>query len=241
MTALPRGEGVSAWRQIADSLRAEIAAGIIRAAAQLPTEAALAERFGVNRHTVRRALSVLAREGLVRTTQGRGTFVEAAPLPYPIGARTRFSEIVARGGRDPGGTLLSAEDVPADTGVSDALRLAPGSPVLSFVTLRSADGAPISFARSHVPLPRFAGLAAMLRDGCTVSEGFARHGAGDYRRAGTRVSARLATQAEAARLELAAGRVVLCVDSVNVDRDGAPIQATHSIFAADRVEILVEG
>ena len=64
-------------------------AATLAAGAQLPAESALAARFGVNRHTVRRALGVLAEGGLVRTTQGRGSFVEQGPIAYPIGPRTR--------------------------------------------------------------------------------------------------------------------------------------------------------
>ena len=67
-----RGSGVSAWRQIADALRDEIASGVLAAGERMPTEAELALRFGVNRHTLRRALAALAADGLVRADQGRG-------------------------------------------------------------------------------------------------------------------------------------------------------------------------
>ncbi|MDT8264240.1 GntR family transcriptional regulator, partial [Roseomonas sp. DSM 102946] len=78
-----RGDGIAAWKRIADGLEAEIAAGCFPRGARLPTEAQLATQYGVNRHTVRRALSALAERGLVRATQGSGTFVEAPPLRYP--------------------------------------------------------------------------------------------------------------------------------------------------------------
>lgn len=114
VTALQRGGGLAAWRQIADALAGEIRSGALAAGAQLPAESALAARFGVNRHTVRRALGVLAEGGLVRTTQGRGSFVEQGPIAYPIGPRTRFSEIVSRTGREAWGDLIAAATVPAD-------------------------------------------------------------------------------------------------------------------------------
>ena len=239
VTRLPRGHGVSAWRQIADFLEGEIGRGILSPGARLPTEAALAARFAVNRHTVRRALGVLAGQGLVRTTQGSGTFVEPRPLAYPIGSRTRFSEIVAAGGRDPGGSLLAAEDVAADAGLAAKLGIAEGAPVLRIVTLRRADGAPISLGTSFLPLPRFRGLDALMLRGLTLSAAFEQLGLPDYRRRETRIAGRPATAEEAARLELAPGRVVLVVESVNVDAAGAPVQATTAIFAADRVEIVV--
>lgn len=238
MTALARGEGVAAWRQIADRIEAEIASGHLAPGAQIPTEAALSGRFDVNRHTVRRALASLAERGLLRATQGRGTFVEPRPLAYPIGARTRFSEIVSRGGREPGGMLLSWREMAAAPEMARALAVVEGSPVLKLETLRSADDVPVSYATSYVPLPRFAGIAAIFGEGASAA--FARYGVGDYRRATTRITARAADQEIALRLDLAPGRALLVVDSLNTDAEGVPIQATTAFFAADRVEILVE-
>ena len=41
VTILARGEGLAAWRQIADGLSADIEAGHLAPGSQLPTEAAL--------------------------------------------------------------------------------------------------------------------------------------------------------------------------------------------------------
>ncbi len=76
---IDRRNGVAAWKQIADRLSGAIAAGEYDETGMVPPETQLAERFGVNRHTVRRALSVLAEEGVVRAEHGRGTFVSSVP------------------------------------------------------------------------------------------------------------------------------------------------------------------
>lgn len=239
MTGLEAGHGITAWRQIADALRDEIDRAYAPGE-RLPTEAVLAQRFGVNRHTVRRALAALAESGLVRSTRGSGTFVEEPRLAYPIGSRTRFSEIVSAGGRVPDGRFLGAETVPASPEVAQALALEPGVDVLAIRAVRHANGAPISCAESWLPLPRFAGFETLLAEGATLSAAFAHFGAGDYRRASTRVSARAALAHEAELLELAPGRIVLVIDSVNVDAAGLPVQATRASFAADRVELMFE-
>ena len=237
-SALARGHGIAAWRQIADGVEAEIVSGLFAPGAQLPTEAALAARFAVNRHTVRRALAALAERGLLRATQGRGTFVEPRPITYPIGPRTRFSEIVSGSGREPGGRLLTSRDEAADAAVAQALGLAIGSPVLRLETLRSADGVPVSYSTAHLPLPRFDGLGDIAGEG--LSAAFARYGVGDYRRILTRITARTADSEMARQLELAPGRAVLVVESVNSDAAGIPIQTATAYFAADRVEIVVQ-
>src|SRR5215471_654136 len=86
--------GITLWRRIADELAQDIAGGGYASGERLPGENDMARRFGVNRHTVRRALAELTGRGLVRAEQGSGTFVDTARLAYPITARTRFSEIV---------------------------------------------------------------------------------------------------------------------------------------------------
>lgn len=237
--ALQRGGGLAAWRQIVDGLHAEIADERLQPGEQLPTEARLAERFGVNRHTVRRALAVLASRGLVRAAQGRGTFVEAKPLAYPIGPRTRFSEIVASAGREAWGDLVSSAHILADAVLAEALGIGVGDPVLELVTLHRADDTPISMARTALPVPRFDRLDSVYRETGSLTRAYAAFGLTDYTRRSTRITARTAGVEEARLLDLVPGRVLLVVDSVNVDPEGAPIQATRSHFAADRVELIV--
>ncbi len=72
----------------------------------MPTEAELSGLFQVNRHTVRRALEELSRDGLVRIEQGRGSFVAEDVLDYAVEARTRFSEWIRKHNKEPSGQVL---------------------------------------------------------------------------------------------------------------------------------------
>ena len=240
VTEIARGGGISAWRQIADGLETDIASGALAAGAQLPTESQLAMRFSVNRHTVRRGLAELASRGLVRATQGRGTFVESRPLAYPISARTRFSEIVSGAGREAGGELLDVITMSADARIAAALSIEPGAPVIRIDTVRLADGSPISLGNAYLPLPRFALIGETYRIHGGMTRALEACGVPDYRRLETRISARPASVDEATRLDLVQGRIVLTVDSVNTDMDSQPIQFTRAVFAADRTELVVE-
>ncbi|MDA9980132.1 GntR family transcriptional regulator, partial [Yoonia sp.] len=78
------------WKAIATSLSNDISEGIYQQGNKLPTEAVLAARFGVNRHTVRQAMGALADEGIVHARRGAGVFVAMKPTDYPIGRRVRF-------------------------------------------------------------------------------------------------------------------------------------------------------
>ncbi len=238
---LLRGEGVAAWRQIVDGIEADIAGERLSPGDRLPSEAQLAARFGVNRHTVRRALGVLASRGLVRASQGRGTFVEARPIAYPVGPHMRFSENVSRAGREASSELIAARETQADSWAAARLGISVGAPVLVIETRRRADGTPIAIGRAVLPLPRFAGFERHYEATGSITRALAACGVGDYRRLSTKVTARATGPEEAALLELAPGRVVLVTDAVNVDGDGKPVQALWSLFPADRVELVIEG
>jgi GntR family transcriptional regulator len=69
------------YLQLADLMRQRIARGLWTAGQKLPSLEALVAEFGVARVTVRQAVDMLARDGLLSPQQGRGTFVTAAPAP----------------------------------------------------------------------------------------------------------------------------------------------------------------
>lgn len=81
---MERTNGVALWRQIELRLTDEIRAGTWTEGKQLPTEAVLATRFNVNRHTLRRAMGALEAAGVVRIEQGRGTFCKKTWLIIPL-------------------------------------------------------------------------------------------------------------------------------------------------------------
>lgn len=240
MAELERRGGVAIWRQIAQALEAEIGDGRLKPGAQLPTEAALAARYGVNRHTARRAIADLEDRGLVTVAQGRGTFVCTDLIDYRLTRRTRFSENIRRNKQTPGGKLLAATTVRAERGVAERLELPVGSRVEQLDSLRTADGVPINLSHQHFPAERFAGLAdAVARHGA-ITPALAEFGVRDYIRRETRLSARLATRREARLLDLPEGAPILVAENVNVDPDGRPIEVSQTLYAADRVQLTIE-
>src|SRR3979490_1951322 len=127
MSMQDAASGVALWRQGAGGIDRGIAEGRFAAGEKLPGEMEIAETYRVNRHTVRRALATLAERGLVRAERGSGTYVEAPKLKYPLRSRTRFSEIVGAGGREPDGRLIEAFTEPATRDLAKQLELKTGA------------------------------------------------------------------------------------------------------------------
>ncbi|MDE2574771.1 MAG: phosphonate metabolism transcriptional regulator PhnF [Rhodospirillales bacterium] len=235
-----REPGVSLWRQIATTLAGEIESGQHAPGARLPTEAQLASRFAVNRHTVRRALEELSRGGQVRIEQGRGSFVAEDILDYAVSARTRFSEWISRHNKEPSGQILELAEIAAPATVAAGLGLRTGARVIRLERLGLADGRPVSLAAHHFPAARLPGLLAALRKHATITAALAAIGIADYRRQVTRVSARLPSAQEAALLRTARNRPLLIAENVNVDRRGAVIEFGIACYPTPRVQIVFE-
>src|SRR5262245_9408891 len=151
--------GVSLWRRIADELEQSIARGTFKPGTRLPGEIDIAQRFGVNRHTVRRAIAALAQRGLVRAERGSGTYIEQRRIPYPIRPRTRFSDIVGGAGHAVSGRLIAHATEEADPELARRLKLKAGTPLLRLELLRHADRVPISAATTWLEAQRFPGAA----------------------------------------------------------------------------------
>lgn len=232
-------EGVTRWRRVADRIRAAIADGTVRE--QLPPETELAERYAVNRHTVRRAIQSLAKEGLLRSERGRGTFVNApAPrLSYPVGPRTRFSENVTAQGRRPSGRLIRSESVRADKALADMLDCTVGAALFRLDKLSVANGLPLSVSTGYFPADRFPNIVRGYAETGSVTEALKLHGVLDYRRRETRITAERVNPIDAEHLELPLDGIVLVSAAIDVDADGRPVQALRTRFPAERMELII--
>jgi GntR family transcriptional regulator len=90
---------VPIYLQIADEIRAAVAAGVYRPGEALPSLRAMAVEVQVNPNTVQRAYDELEREGLIYSQRGRGLFVSeqgtaSAQLTAGDGVRRTFDEAI---------------------------------------------------------------------------------------------------------------------------------------------------
>jgi GntR family phosphonate transport system transcriptional regulator len=235
-------EGVALWRQIADMLKLDIASGLLPPGDRLPGEIALAERFGVNRHTVRAALKALERDGVVRAIQGRGTFViDVDRLTLGIPNGERLSTGIAGLAGDATGQLLAAAIEAAPPAVATALALHADELVTRMETVTFAGGRPIIRATSWFSAERFPAIDTAYAELGSIPLALHHYDVADYRRASTRLLARHADPDEATTLELAPAAVVLVAEGVDVLLDDTPIEFSLARFAAERVELVVLG
>jgi len=133
-------------------LAGEITDGTLKVGDQLPIENSLIARFEVSRITVRRAIQNLVGRGLVEIRRGKGTFVTAPKITQELTELSGFVEDMHALGRKPTARVLGREIVTADATVARQLALTKGQRVVRIRRVRVADGVPISFDETYLPL-----------------------------------------------------------------------------------------
>ena len=235
--AAPRAHS---WRRIADDLSLDIGRGHYPPGERLPSEHQLALQYGVNRHTIRRSLADLSQRGLVRASQGSGTYVERFAIELVLGKRTRHAQSLQQAGLRGSLRVLQSQVQLADTEQVQALCLANGQSVLWLQTLGDGEGRSLHVSDRFFPWPRFDKLERWVADKGSITAAFSHCGVLDYVRKESRISARLPSAEVAALLDQPVACPALHVTSINVDAQGQPIEYARTWFAGDRVTLTIE-
>ena len=140
------------YSRVETVLAGEIADGVLKVGDQLPTEDIFITRFEVSRITVRRAIQNLVGRGLVEIRRGKGTFVAAPKMTQELTELSGFVEDMHALGRKPTARVIGKEVVTADTTVASHLALTKGERVIRIRRVRLADGVPLSFDETFLPL-----------------------------------------------------------------------------------------
>jgi GntR family phosphonate transport system transcriptional regulator len=236
---LERAVGQTLWAAIAQRLRREIAERY-EAGDLLPSEAALAEAFGVARLTLRRAVDELETDGLVRREHGRGVRVLGPELVYAIDRSTRFTLRLEEAGLESRSAVVAAGTIAAEGGVARRLELAPGSPVARIETLRQVGALPLCLVTHFLPPPHGPVALESYREGSLHAFLAERCGLVLERRTSL-VTARLPEAEDARLLRQPRSRPILRVKGVNLcARTGRIAEYSVARFRGDRFELLVE-
>ncbi len=137
------------YTQLADILRQQILSGIFQPGQKLPSEAMLVDTYTVSPMTVRRAINLLAAQGIISTAHGRGTFVKEVQLANAAFYLQDLKELF----NDDGTTvvkLIEARFLPADERISRKLQIKPGSRAIYIRRLLTVEDQPAFYHRGYL-------------------------------------------------------------------------------------------
>jgi GntR family transcriptional regulator len=248
------GQGVSqpgsARNRVADDIRRQITEGHLTPGDRLPSENALAESYGLNRSTVRRALDQLRFEGLITSRQGLGYFVPIrARLVWDMSRPERntdtdlspsdaWSTQMREQGHEPAERIEVVTERPTDV-IAERLRMDAEQLVVVRRRVRLLDGEPVTLADSYYRHDLVAGTPVaepgdVLPGVYAVFEDLGKAWTGHS----NEVRARAATLTEARRLDVLPGTVVIEHIRTSVTADDEPVRCAVSIARGDRTVVV---
>jgi GntR family transcriptional regulator len=145
--AVDKRAPVPVYMQIATALSTLLRSGAIPAGTLLPPERVLCHQCDVSRMTVRHAMGILQREGLIESHPGRGTFVRPRRLQKQEQEFRSFSEEIRQRGGTPESKLISLEVVEPGKAAREFFDLSRSEKVYELCRLRLKDGEPVAAER----------------------------------------------------------------------------------------------
>lgn len=206
----------------------------------LPAEHQLAERYEVNRHTLRRAIDELVVRGWVQRRQGVGVLVLMRPFDYPLHAQARFSQNLLEQGSHPTSERLISVLRPTVSHIADALGMEEGQQVIHLRTLRRVNGVPVCVIDHFLPDLSWWGTLQNFTNG-SLHGYIQQHLGRELSRTQTRISARRAQAKESRLLEIATHAPLMCVRTLNhCEGQSQPAEYSVSLTRADMIELTME-
>jgi GntR family transcriptional regulator len=136
--------GRTLYESVADNLRERILRSEWTPGERLISEPLLAAEFKVSRATVRKAIAILAKEGLLVVSHGLGTFVQFARARQTLGRLETLEATLIAEGFEPTSKIIDFAFVAPSGGAKEALQLEEGSRVLHIRRLHSVSDGPMA-------------------------------------------------------------------------------------------------
>ena len=142
-------EFIPYYYQIANLLRGKIESGELFAGMKLPKELDLSKHFGVSRVTLRQALAILEKEGLVTRERRKGTFVNHGGVKSKMIQLTGLVWEEDAGGEDM--RVISTEEVDASASLQKFFGLGDEEKLSRVERLRMVEETPLCYVMNYLP------------------------------------------------------------------------------------------
>ena len=141
-------------QRVANALRDQILSGQLLAGARLKPEAEFARNLGISRPSLRVAIRILAREGLIVVKHGVGTFIanETKPILGSIELMRSMTDMIQASGGEPACRDVSVALIEPPADVAEELELAAGAKVGRVTRVRLVNERPFAMANEYVVL-----------------------------------------------------------------------------------------
>jgi GntR family transcriptional regulator len=209
---------------------------------KLPSEIELADMCGVNRNTLRQAISQLRSQGMLKKVKGLGTFViasEPVALKHKLNRIASFGRELNQAGIRENTLLLEQgyETPPKD--IAQSLALPLNSRVIAIRRLRTGDDTPLIFEETYLPEDLFNGILKMDLTG-SMYEIFTQTFNVELARCEQSIRAVNLNKRIAKLLDLKTNSAAIYMESVTYNDRSMPIEVLRAYFRGDKYAFEVE-
>ena len=224
------------YSQLADILRADIEVRAGLAGKQgLPSENELVQQYQVSRATVRQALALLEREGLIYKSQGKGTFISKNRVRYPLTEFMPTTQDMNRRGWKSGIEVLSFKEIETRSPFTETLELQTDDTVYELCRLRLGNEIPVGIQWAYLPVKICPGLID-LDLSASLTQTMETHFNVVFWRANEILRARLPTKFEAQHLQIDKEQPVIYMERQTYSFEGHPVEFLQSVWRSDLYE-----
>jgi len=227
------------YQQLIDVLRSALLCGEIQPGERIPTESELSTQYKVSRITVRKAIEVLAEEGLLVKKQGRGTFAEKPKFERKIIDPVSFSASCTYKGMRPGSRMLQRFVRSADSVEKKILGLGQEGEILYIQRLRFADNEPLLVENNYFPLPEYEFLLDKDIDSHSLYETITSESGKKISSAHKTIEITLAAKNEATLLNVKIGSPLFYLRGTVFDELNQPVHLTAQFIRGDRFKLVM--
>ncbi len=206
----------------------------------LPPEMQLADRFRVNRHTVRRAIDELVANGLIQRHQGKGNMVLRQPHLYRLHDGAHFTGNLLEQGSLPSSQVIKSRLIPVNSKLARELQLGQEQKIIHIQTLRKTEGIPRCVINHYLSNPDWWSVLRHFRQG-SLHEFLRKTLDLELKRQSTRLSARAPSNEECRLLQINKSVPVMRIKTRNQLKGSDQIaEFSVSSSRSDLIEYVVE-
>ena len=202
---------------------------------QFPSEVDLAAQFGVSRVTVRNALAMLERDGLIERRRGSGTYVADRSEPRAPTISGMVENLITIGLETEARLLALVPDDQPPPYVREALQRPAPAPLVRIDRLRLHRGTPFSLSAIHLPAEHAALIIDQASDNRPTIASLEAAGlhAGSAEQT---ISATLADDEVSDLLHVPIGAPLVRLRRTVLDMAGTPMMFQQSLYRPDLYE-----
>ena len=229
------------YYQIVEALResiADLGEPEVNEKIALPSEPELSELFSVNRGTIRHALQVLEREGLIYREKGKGTFIRRRRVKMDLSILCSTTDDIKNRGWEPSTKVISVEKVVPRQHIQENLKLHEGDMVWEVYRSRLANGEPISLQRAFFPEVLMPDLDQKDLNGSFYQIWSDVYQAQPFEGEQT-IRTREATDEEASFLNIRENAPIFEITRITYDIKGIALEYLISVWRGDRYDFFV--